>query len=186
MNAEPPIARFQMEHQPRRPGYARRYPANSSMHKALTVAVTCVILIGCRDAMEHPDTNLAPDLPVTGKFLVPQVELPPQILKLAEKLEKLPTVSSNREFRVTLTSSGLNKEPDHYKDNGHFWFLDRDFNSETDPKKRFYRVAIGYWPDPNDGISFHWAVISREYPTEPWRESLWEIDWFDSSVRIAG
>jgi hypothetical protein len=25
MNAEPPIARFQMEHQPRRPGYARRY-----------------------------------------------------------------------------------------------------------------------------------------------------------------
>jgi hypothetical protein len=24
MNAEPPIARFQMEHQPRRPGYARR------------------------------------------------------------------------------------------------------------------------------------------------------------------
>ncbi|WP_442510497.1 hypothetical protein SH528x_002122 [Novipirellula sp. SH528] len=26
MNAEPPTARFQMEHQPRRPGYARRYP----------------------------------------------------------------------------------------------------------------------------------------------------------------
>ncbi len=27
MNAEPPITRFQVEHQPRRPGYARRYPA---------------------------------------------------------------------------------------------------------------------------------------------------------------
>ncbi|SMP79969.1 hypothetical protein SAMN06265222_1403, partial [Neorhodopirellula lusitana] len=27
MNAEPPIARFQMEHQPRRPGYAIRYSA---------------------------------------------------------------------------------------------------------------------------------------------------------------
>ena len=27
MNAEPPITCFQMEHQPRRPGYARRYPA---------------------------------------------------------------------------------------------------------------------------------------------------------------
>ena len=27
MNAEPPTARFQVEHQPRRPGYARRSPA---------------------------------------------------------------------------------------------------------------------------------------------------------------
>ena len=25
MNAEPPTARFQVEHQPRRPGYAKRY-----------------------------------------------------------------------------------------------------------------------------------------------------------------
>jgi hypothetical protein len=27
MNAEPLVARFQMEHQPRRPGYAKRSPA---------------------------------------------------------------------------------------------------------------------------------------------------------------
>ena len=30
MNAEPPVARFQMVHQPRRPGYAKRYPAGTS------------------------------------------------------------------------------------------------------------------------------------------------------------
>lgn len=156
------------------------------MHKALTVAVTFAILIGCRDATEQPATNLAPDLRVTGKFLVPQEELPTQILKLAEKLEKLPTISSDREFRVTLTSCGLNKEPDHYKDNGHFWFFDRHFKSETAPKKRFYRVAIGYWPRRNDGISFHWAAISREYSTEPWRETLWEIDSLESSAGNAG
>ena len=29
MNAEPPTARFQMVHLPRRPGYAKRYPAYS-------------------------------------------------------------------------------------------------------------------------------------------------------------
>ncbi len=36
MNAEPPIARFQMEHQPRRPGYARRsVPMNCTEIKEL-------------------------------------------------------------------------------------------------------------------------------------------------------
>ena len=144
------------------------------------------MLIGCRDATEQPDTSLAPDLPATGDFLVPQKDLPAQILTLAETLEKLPSISSNHEFQVALTSSGLNKEPDHYKDNGHFWYLDRNFKSETDPKKRFYCVAIGYWPRRDGGLSFHWAFIRREYSTEPWRETLWEIDWFDSSAKSAG
>ena len=30
MNAEPPTARFQIVHQPRRPGYAKRYPTEAS------------------------------------------------------------------------------------------------------------------------------------------------------------
>ena len=149
------------------------------MHKCITVAVICVALSGCRDVSEQPNTNRAPDLPVKGEFLAPQDELPPQIIELAQELENLAAVTLDREFRVTLTNSGLNKEPDHYKDNSHYWYLDRDFRSETDPKKRLYRVAIGYWPRANGGISFHWATINREYSTEPWFEELWEINWLE-------
>lgn len=147
------------------------------MHKCLTVSVIIALLIGCRDASDRPDVNHAHDLPAKGRFLVPQEELPRQVVELAGTLETLPSISSESELRATLTNCGLNKEPDDYKDFGHFWFLDGDFKSETDPKKRLYRVAIGHVPRPANDISFYFATISREYLTEPWRETLWEANW---------
>ena len=46
MNAEPPTARFQMEHQPRRPGYARRY-SNESVMTRPTKVVLPVLSLAC-------------------------------------------------------------------------------------------------------------------------------------------
>lgn len=147
------------------------------MHKCLTVAVVVLLHTGCRDTTEQPDAIYNQEVTANGKFLVPQEELPPQIVELARTLRTLPTISSDSDFRSALTQCGLNKEPDHYKDFGHFWFLDREFKSETDPGKRLYRVAIGHVPRPKSGIAFYWAAISREHSTERSRGMLWEIEW---------
>lgn len=44
MNAEPPVARFQIEHQPRRPGYARRYPTKQMTKGLKTITAICGLL----------------------------------------------------------------------------------------------------------------------------------------------
>lgn len=154
------------------------------MHKYTTFAAICLMLIGCRNSAQQP-TATDSSLSHRGKFLVPEEELPRQVVKLAEQFCKLPTISSHREFRWVLTKCGINEDPDYYKDNGHFWFLGRDFVSETDPEKRFYRVAIGLMPSRNEGIVFHWATISREDHTEPRTKKLWEINWMESAEQTA-
>ena len=56
MNADPPTARFQMEHQPRRPGYARRYaPMVLSMRIVTLAGIVCLgFLLGCGADNESP------------------------------------------------------------------------------------------------------------------------------------
>jgi len=60
MNAEPPTARFQMEHQPRRPGYAGRYAALKMIRIHTTSLLLLIIALGCgQQAAPKPavDTN---------------------------------------------------------------------------------------------------------------------------------
>ena len=49
MNAEPPFARFQMERQPRRPGYAERYVANPRRHGKLNLLLRTAGICSIRD-----------------------------------------------------------------------------------------------------------------------------------------
>jgi hypothetical protein len=60
MNAEPPTARFQVEHQPRRPDYAKRYAlkANRMHNTVLIVFIFCVTFAGCSKS-DTPEPNLA-------------------------------------------------------------------------------------------------------------------------------
>ena len=44
MNAEPPVARFQMEHQPRRPGYARRSPTHMKIRYVAVIGIVSALL----------------------------------------------------------------------------------------------------------------------------------------------
>lgn len=147
------------------------------MTKCLTIAAVMLILAGCRDSKTQTAYTYKKPIASNGEFLVPQENLPLEIVELARALERLPTISSDAEFRSLLTMSGLNKEPDHYKDGGHFWYLDEDFRSETDPQKRTYRISIGHFPAADSKIMFYFASIESEFPKEPWRESLWEIEW---------
>lgn len=135
-------------------------------------------MAGCRD----PKPRYKQPIASKGEFLVAQEDLPSEIVEFARVLERLPTISLDAEFRSTLTSCGLDKEPDHYKDGAHFWYLDEEFKSETDPEKRKYLIAIGHFPTSDSEIMFYFASINREFPTDPWRETLWKIDWpFESS-----
>ncbi len=135
-------------------------------------------LAACRDSKPRYKQPIASK----GEFLVAQEDLPQEIVELARALERLPTISSDAKFRSMLTNCGLNKEPDHYKDGGHFWYLDEEFTSETDPQKRTYLIAIGHFPTSDSEIMFYFASINRVFPTDPWRETLWIIDWpFESS-----
>lgn len=105
------------------------------MYKYLIVAVICVLFSGCREAASRSDGHDVTDLSVAGRFVIPQEDLPEQIISLAGVLESLPSISSDSAFWVTLKNCGLNQKPDHFKDGGHFWFLDRDFQSTSEPKK---------------------------------------------------
>lgn len=154
-----------------------RYPTRAAMTKCLTVAVAVLFLGGCRDTTTHTAHNHKKALNSKGQFLVPQEELPSETVELARALERLPTISSDTEFRSMLTECGLNKEPDHYKDGGHFWYLDKDFRSETDPQKRTYQISIGHFTNANSELVFYFATIERVFSSEPWRETLWQIDW---------
>lgn len=57
MNAEPPISRFQMENQPRRPGYARRYTS-----KPMTSNSPIPMTIHGTGALSRPLEDFAEDL----------------------------------------------------------------------------------------------------------------------------
>ena len=161
----------------RRPRDRQCYQTWTSVAKCFTVAVITLLLGGCRDATRHSAVNHGETSTSNGQFVVPQADLPSQIVELARAFERLPTISTDTEFRSTLARCGLNKEPDHFKDFGHFWYLDETFQSETDPKKRAYLISIGHFPAANSRIVFYYASIDRVFPTEPWRETLWKIDW---------
>ena len=159
-------------------GQLDRYHAWAFMIKYIAVAAVMLCLAGCRDSKPRYKQPIASK----GEFLVAQEDLPSEILELARALERLPTISSDAEFRSMLTSCGLDKEPDHYKDGVHVWYLDEEFISETDPQKRTYRISIGHFPTSKSRIMFYAASIESVFPADPWRETLWQIDWpFESS-----
>jgi hypothetical protein len=122
------------------------------------VAVIALSLGGCRDATIHPATNHRQASNSSGQFVVPQEDLPLQVVNLARALERLPNITSDPQFRSMLTMCDLNKEPDHYKDFGHFGYLDKAFKSETDPNKRAYHVSIGYLSAANSEIVFYFFL----------------------------
>lgn len=157
-------------------GY-NRYSARAAMTKCLTVAVAVLFLGGCRDTKTHTAHNHKNALTSKGQFLVPQEELPLETVEMARALQGLPTISSDTEFKSMLTECGLNNEPDHYKDGCHFWYLDKDFRSETDPQKITYQISIGHFTNGNSELVFYFATIERVFSAEPWRERLWQIDW---------
>ena len=97
--------------------------------------IVVLVLVGCGKKTSQPEHTPVRKLMNGEEFNVPSAKLPPRINELAESLADLPSSSSTDEFGAVLTKAGLNAEPDHYKDNGHFWYLDANFKSETDPEK---------------------------------------------------
>ena len=144
------------------------------MTKRMTLVLVVLFLGGCRDATESVRNQ---GLVVSGDFLVPEEELLAPIVELARVLGRLPRYSAQSDFEAALTKSGLNTEPDHYKDGGHFWYLDNTFRSETDPQKRTYRISIGHVPTAHSELVFYYAQIDRVYSAEPWRKTIWQIEW---------
>ena len=63
MNAEPPIARFQLEHQPQRPGYAKR--SVTKMSDALCQLATTTVA-GFADTIGYCSRNGTPWAPCSG------------------------------------------------------------------------------------------------------------------------
>lgn len=73
MNAEPPRTRFQMEHQPRRPGYAKRSPTKcmtrTQHFKLLTMLSWLLSLFGCGGA-ESPSGDLDPNASIVREIAI--------------------------------------------------------------------------------------------------------------------
>ena len=75
MNAEPPTARFQMEHQPRRPGYARRYVKKRDMEFAANLMATATSLGIASDDFRHIESQSLPALVQRCNFAFPELPL---------------------------------------------------------------------------------------------------------------
>ena len=144
------------------------------MTKCIAITLALLLLSGCRGAA----TSSSPTQEtVEGGFLVPKETLPPRIIKLANSLQRLPRNVTQNEFEDALAASGLNRKPDWYKDFQHLWYLDSDFKSETNPEKRKYVISIGYFPNDDSTIATYDAGIHHTYTHEPWRETVWKIEW---------
>lgn len=143
----------------------------------LIIAISVILLSGCRGEQAQPDVNDRPVSTHKGKYHVPQKDLPPPVIEWANDLDRLPEISSLSEFQSSLAEYGLSQEPDFYKDNAHYWYFDQDFESETALEKRMYRVSIGYTSTLSGAVKFQYAAISRENSTDLSRKRLWEISW---------
>ena len=88
MNAEPPVARFQMEHQPRRPGYARRYAPGIKMEESsLLKSLAKPIETACKLV----ESLLGKPFEVAGESLSDQVQhwQWQNRVRIATKVEKI-------------------------------------------------------------------------------------------------
>lgn len=147
--------------------------------KSLAIAFAVLLLLGCANTNSHSEPDRTQEL-VSGEFKVPQEELPERIVELAKALERIHLNSTQSEFEAALVKAGLNAQPDHFKDFGYFWYLDEDFNSETDPDKRVYRITIGYLPSWASRPVFNYASIHRTDIPDEWMKTLWLVEWPDA------
>lgn len=131
--------------------------------------VALCIMFGCNSQRDNVYLG-------TGKFLQAKDDLPPKVAEIANALERFPRNPRKNEFESVLVMAGLNKEPDHFKDSQHWWYLDSNFESDSSLENA-YVVSIAYWPTRNSSRQLFSAGIHRVNSTQPGRETIWEIDY---------
>ena len=114
MNAEPPTARFQMEHQPRRPGYATRSVARYANHQphmtlfevssigSLLGAPMAGAIVGLRSSFAGTGIGLAIGLAISVAFHFGVCKFLQVVVRKAETFRK------NREAEVRTTRPSTN------------------------------------------------------------------------------